>query len=335
MTNGKAVGILGLGSNLPEKILNNYDLEKMVDTNDEWITKRTGISERRILEEDIPAYTMGVAAAKQAIKNAGILPEDIDLIIATTEAPDYLSPTTSCLIQRHIGATKAAAFDLNAACSGIMYSISVAKQFISTGYYKYILLVGCEGLSRVVDWKDRNTAILFGDGAGAMVLGEVEDGYGVITTDIGSSGDLGHNITIPCCYINDDDLSKRHNENKRVLWMDGSEVFKFAVKIMTSSTEKVLLDVGLSLDDVKLIIPHQANIRIVEGAAKRLNISKDKIFVNLHKYGNISSASIPVALQEAFDSGLISKGDYIVMVGFGGGLTWGSALIKWNLDSIE
>jgi 3-oxoacyl-[acyl-carrier-protein] synthase-3 len=329
-TNGNSVGILGMGINLPEKVLNNYDLEKMVDTSNEWITKRTGMWERRILSNDTPSYMMGVGAAKNAIENSGLTPEDIDLVIVTTEAPDYLSPSTSCLIQRHLGATRAAAFDLNAACSGIMYGMTVAKQFISSGYYKYILLVACEGLSRIVDWKDRNTAVLFGDGAGAIVLGPVEHNYGIISTHIGSDGGLGHNITIPCCYISEDDLSKRENENKRVIWMDGKEVFRFAVKVMASATEKVLIDSGLSLDDIKLIVPHQANIRIIEGAAKRLDLPMEKVFVNIHKYGNISSASIPVALKEAASSGLIVKDDYIVLVGFGGGLTWGSVLIKWS-----
>jgi len=327
--NGKAVGILGLGSDVPGKVLTNYDLEKIVETSDEWIKKRTGISERRILDEKTPAYVLGVNAAKEAIRNAGLTPEDIDLIIVTTEAPDYLTPATSCIIQKYLGATKAAAFDLNAACTGAMYGMTVAKQFITTGYYKYILIVACEGLSRVVDWEDRNTAVLFGDGAGAAVLGPVENGYGIMATYLGSDGSLGHNITIPCCYINEDEISKRKHENKRVLWMDGGEVFKFAVRVMVTATETLLEDSGISLNDVKLIIPHQANIRIIEGALKRLDYPIEKVFINLHKYGNISSASIPVALHEAYKGGLIDKGDYIILVGFGGGLTWGSMLIKW------
>lgn len=327
--NSKAVGILGLGSYVPGKVLSNYDLEKIVETSDEWIIKRTGISERRILDEKMPAYILGVNAANEAIKNAGLTSEDIDLIIVTTEAPDYLSPTTSCIIQKHIGASKAATFDLNAACTGAMYGMTVAKQFIATGYYKYVLIVACEGLSKLVDWKDRNTAVLFGDGAGAVVLGPVEDGYGIMSTYLGSDGNLGHNITIPCCYINEDDILKRKHENKRVIWMDGGEVFKFAVRIMASATEVILENSGITLNDVKLIVPHQANIRIIEGATKRLNYPIEKVFINLHKYGNISSASIPVALDEAYKGGLISKGDYIILVGFGGGLTWGSMLIRW------
>jgi 3-oxoacyl-[acyl-carrier-protein] synthase III len=327
-TNG--VGILGMGSYFPEKVLSNFDLEKVVETSDEWIVKRTGMSERRILDKSIPSNEMGVKAAQGAIEDAGITAEDIDLIIVTTEAPDYLTPSMSCLIQSKIGATKAAAFDLNAACSGFVYGLTVAQQFIRTGYYKYILLVGCEALSRVVDWKDRNTCVLFGDGAGAAVVGPVEDGYGVLSTHIGANGSMGHNITLPCCHFNETDAEKRIHDQKQVIWMDGSEVFKFAVRIMNIATNKALESAGLTIDDIDLIVPHQANIRIVEGAAKKLGVSPEKVFVNLQKYGNISSASIPVALNEAYKEGKIKKGDNIVLVGFGGGLTWASTVIKWS-----
>jgi len=323
-------GILGLGSCFPKKVLTNHDLEKMVDTSNEWITKRTGISERRILDEDVPAHKLGVEAAKKALADAKVEPEEVDLIIVTTETPDYLTPSMSCLIQSEIGATKAAAFDLNAACSGFIYGMSVANQFIRSGFYKYVLIVGCEGLSKVVDWKDRNTCVLFGDGAGAVLFGPVEEGCGIITTYTGAAGELGKNITIPCCYISPEDIEARGGENKRTLWMDGSEVFKFAVKIMEHASTKVLDDAGLTMDDIKLIVPHQANIRILEGAAKRLNIPNDKVFSNLHRYGNISSASIPVGLTDAYSQKIISKGDNLILVGFGGGLTWGAAIIRWN-----
>lgn len=324
-----SVGILGLGSYTPERVLSNSDLEKMVDTSDEWITKRTGISERRILEKDKPAYEMGITAAQRAIEDAGITAEDLDLIIATTETPDYLTPSTSCLIQGKIGATKAAAFDLNAACSGFIYGLSVAQQFIVTGYYKHVLVVAVEGLTKIVDWDDRNTCVLFGDGAGAAVLGKVEEGYGILGNYLGADGTIGQNITIPSCYASEDDLQKRLHENKRVIWMDGSEVFKFAVKIMEHATNVVIDRAKLSLEDIKLIFPHQANIRIIDGAAKRLGIPDEKVIVNVQRYGNISSASIPVALDQADKAGKLSKGDNIILVGFGGGLTWASAVIKW------
>ena len=326
----KQAGILGIGSCLPEKVLTNFELEKMVDTSDEWIVKRTGISERRVLYSDQQIFTIGVDASQKALENAGIPADQIDCIIVTTSTPDYLTPATSCIIQREIGAMNAAAFDLNAACSGFIYGLTLASQFIATGYYKHILLVSCEGLTKVVDWEERNTCVLFGDGAGAVVLGPVEDGYGILTTHLGTDGNLGHNITIPCCSINEDDLTKRLHDNKRVLWMDGSEVFKFAVRVMSDASEKVINDAGLSLDDIKLIVPHQANIRIIDGAARRLGVPSEKIYTNIQRYGNISSASVPVALDEAVKGGIIGKDDYIVVVGFGGGLTWGSALIKWR-----
>ena len=324
------VGILGMGSYLPEKVLNNFDLEKMVDTSDEWITKRTGISERRIMPDGAAAFQMGILAAERALEDAGVKAPEIDLIIVTTETPDYLTPSSSCLIQAGIGAVNAAAFDLNAACSGFVYALTVAKPLIQTGYYKYILIVACEGLSRVVDWEDRNTCVLFGDAAAAAVLGPVDNNMGILSTYIGADGTQGYNITIPCCFLDEGEMKKRLHENKRVLWMDGSEVFKFAVRIMAHATEKILENSNMSLNDVKVIIPHQANIRIIDGAAKKLGIDPGMIYTNVDKYGNISSASIPVALNEAAEKGIVSKGDNIILVGFGGGLTWASALIRWN-----
>ena len=295
----KTAGILGTGKSIPEKVLSNFDLEKMVDTSDEWITQRTGISERRIIDNNMPLHQLGIEASRIALKDAGIKPEDLDLIIVTTETPDYMTPSMSCLIQKGISAANAAAFDLNAACTGFVYALTVANQFIQTGYYKYILIVCCEALSRVVDWQDRSTCVLFGDAAGAVVVGPVDRGSGIIATHIGADGNLGHNITIPCCYINQDDINKRPGENKRTIRMDGSEVFRFAVRVMVQATEKVLEEAGLSMDDIKLVIPHQANIRIIDGASKRLEIDSNKVYANVHKYGNTSSASIPIALDEA------------------------------------
>ncbi len=303
----------------------------MVDTSNEWIIKRTGISERRILSDEQPIYSMAVEASKQAVIDSGLTPEDIDLIIVSTSTPDYLTPTTSCIIQKEIGAKNASAFDLGAACSGFLYGITVAKQFIETGYYKNVLLVGSEGMSKVVDWTDRNNCVLFGDGAGAVVLGKVDDGYGILSTYIGSDGVPGNSITIPCLYLPEEDLERRKNlKNKNTIWQDGQEVFKFAVKIMPMATEKVLENTDLQLEDIKYIIPHQANVRIIEGAAKRLGVGLEKIYTTIRKYGNISSASIPVAMADAYSEKCLKKGDHLILVGFGAGLTWGSVLVKWS-----
>jgi 3-oxoacyl-[acyl-carrier-protein] synthase-3 len=325
------IGIIGFGAYVPDRIITNRDLEKEVDTTDEWIRKRTGICERRKLEDGVPAYTMGVEAARKALENAGISAEELDLIIVTTVAPDYLTPSMSCLIQRELGAVNAAAFDLNAACAGMVYGMTVARQFVETNFYRNVIVIGCEGLSRIIDWKDRNTCILLGDGAGAVVIGRVEEGYGMLSAVLGADGWQGHNLTVPCCYISETDLEKRPNENKRVMWMDGSEVFKFAVRIMAEATLSVVHKAGLRLQDIKLIIPHQANIRIIEGASKRLGFPMEKIVSNVETYGNTSSASIPIALSEKYVQQSLKKGDYVVFVAFGGGLAWAATLMKWSL----
>lgn len=325
----RSVGIIGTGSYLPEKILTNNDLEKMVETSNEWILKRTGISERRILDEDKPAYSLGVEAAKRALEDAKLNAEDIDLIILTTESPDYMTPSSACIIQGEIGATKATAFDLNAACSGFIYGLVVGQQFITNGMYKHVLVIGCEALSKVTDWKDRNTCVLFGDGAGAAILGVVEDGYGILNSYLGSDGSSGMTITLPNLYITDSEKEKRQNGKLNSIWMDGSEVFKFAVRAMSSATIKVLEDLGMTVDDLQFIFPHQANTRIIDGAIKKLGVTDEKMHYVIQKYGNISSASIPVALDEAKKAGKLNKGDNMVLVGFGGGLTWGSLVLKW------
>ncbi len=325
-----SAGILGTGMSLPDKELTNFDIEKIVDTSNEWIIKRTGIFKRRILEENQPAFSLGIEAAQMALLEASLNADDIDLILVTTNSPDYLTPSTACIIQGKIGAHKAAAFDLNAACSGFIYGLTVARQFIETGYYKNILVVACEGLSKVTDWEDRNTCILLSDGAGAAVVGRVDKGYGILQTEIGAIGEQGHNLTLPCCHIAQEDIEKRLHDNKHVIWMNGSEVLKFAVRIMESATRKVLKKEGLSTDDLSLVVPHQANIRIIDGAMKRLDLPMEKAFVNIEKYGNNSSASLPIALHEAIKENKVRKDDYIVLVGFGGGLTYGAALIKWK-----
>jgi 3-oxoacyl-[acyl-carrier-protein] synthase III len=331
MRNGLvSTGILGVGSSLPNRIVTNLDIEKMVETTDSWIVQRTGISERRIMDKEQPAYELGVKASLKAMEDAKLTAEDIDLIIVATSTPDYLIPSTACIIQGEIGAKKAAAFDLNAACSGFVYGLTVANQLIASGGYKHILLIGCEGMSRIIDWEDRNTCVLFADGAGAVVLGPVEEGYGVLETHLGADGEQWEQLTTPCCYADDEDVAKRQNENKRVLWMNGGAVMKFAIRAITHSTNQVLNNINMTAEDIKYIIPHQANIRILEGAARNLGISMDKMFANVKNYGNVSAASIPIALDEVVKGKMISRGDNIVLVGFGGGLTWGSVLIKWS-----
>lgn len=330
MSNAINPGIVGLGSYLPEKVLTNYDLEKMVDTSNEWIITRTGIEERRITDEHTFTSDLATEAAKKALEDAGMKAEELDLIILATVTPDMYTPATACIVQSNLGAMNAVAFDINAACSGFIYGLSIASQFIKTGFHKNALVIGAETLSKVVDWKDRNTCVLFGDGAGAAVLKAVEQPYGILATHVGTNGSLGNVLTIPSINLADEEIEKRISDNPRTIWMDGSEVFKFAVKIMGEATKAVLKDAGLTITDVNVIVPHQANIRIVDSAAKRLRFDHERIFTNLNKYGNMSAASIPVALDEAVKLGFIKKDDTIVMVGFGGGLTWGSAVMKWK-----
>ncbi len=319
--------IIGVGSYLPEKVLTNFDLEKMVDTSDEWITRRVGIKERHIAREDEFASDMAAIAAEKALKNSGLSPEDIDLILCSTISAEMITPTVSCIVQKKLGLVNSAAMDLNAACTGFVSSIIVAQQFIKSGTYKNILIIGTDTVSKYTDYTDRSSCILFGDGAGAAVLTASQDG-GVIDFEMGSDGSGGKHISIPNLKYTEEDIERRGGEKKRTFWMDGSEVFKFAVRIMAESSKRIVEKAGLTLDDISLIIPHQANVRIVDGAAKRLGISKDKVFANVQRTGNMSSASVAVALAECVEGGLVKEGDNIVLVGFGGGLTWGAVLIK-------
>lgn len=322
-------GIIGTGSYVPDNIVTNKDLERIVDTTDEWIVTRTGIRERRIADENTATSDMASIAAKRAIERAGISPEDIDLIILATVTPDSNVPSTACLVQHRIGATKAAAFDLNAACSGFIYGLVTADQFIESGIYKNILVIGAECLSKFTDWSDRNTCILFGDGAGAAVVGRVEEGYGLLSQYLGADGSGGELLKVEAGGSRRP-ASVETVENKlHYFYMDGSEVFKFAVRIMTSASDEVVKLAGLTHEDVDFLVPHQANIRIIEAARKRLKLDQDKVYVNLDRYGNMSAASVPVALDEALRAGIIKKDDNVLLVGFGGGLTWASALMKW------
>lgn len=322
--------ITGVGASLPNKVLTNFDLEKIVDTTDEWITTRTGINERRIAEDDVFTSDLASKASIEAINDAGLTPSDIDLIIVATITPDMCTPAISCIVQKNINAQNAATFDVNAACSGFVYGLTIANQFIKTGYYKNVLVIGADCLSKVTNWKDRNTCVLFGDGAGAVVVSATHKNEGILSTYIGADGTMGDVLTLPAFNVSDEEKEKRVGDNYKTIWMDGQEVFKFAVKIMADATNKALEKVGLTISDVDMIVPHQANMRIVDGATKRLKVNKDKVFTNLQKYGNMSAASIPVALYECYKEGHLKNGNNVVLVGFGGGLTWASTLIKWG-----
>lgn len=319
--------IAGIGFYAPEKVYDNAYMESIVETNDEWITQRTGIKERRISAENEYTSDLATIAAKRAIEDAGLTAEDIELIILTTVTPDYFTPATACVVQKNIGAVNAAAFDLNAACSGFATALTVADQFLRNGTYKNVLVVSADALSKATDYADRSTCILFGDGAGAAVLTSEEGG--VLSTWIGARGEGGDKLTSLAYRDDDAEVEKRVSHNKDTIWMAGSEVMKFAVKIMAEAADKVVADAGLTWDDIDLIIPHQANMRIVDSAAKRMGVSTDKMFVNLDRYGNTSGASIPIALCEARDAGRLKRGDKVVLVGFGGGLTWAAAVIEY------
>lgn len=328
----KSVGIIGMGSYVPEKIMTNHDLEKIVDTSDEWIVERTGIKERRIAEDHVATSDLAVKAAQQAMLDAGVAPEEIELIIVATVTPDMAFPSVACLVQDQIGAVNAAAFDLSAGCSGFVYGLTVGSQFISTGLYKKVLVIGAETLSKIIDWTDRNSCVLFGDGAGAAVLSEVEEGYGILGIEMGSDGSGGDHLKVPAGGSRLPASAQTVKDRLHYLQMSGNDVFKFAIKIMGEAAIKSLENAGLDYTAVDCLIPHQANMRIIQSAAKRLKVPMEKVVVAVDKFGNTSAASIPMALTEAVQMGRINKGDTIVLVGFGAGLTWASCVIKWSRE---
>ncbi|ARI78036.1 beta-ketoacyl-ACP synthase III [Halobacillus mangrovi] len=306
-------GFLGVGHYAPEKVLTNKDLEKMVDTSDEWIRTRTGIEERRIASDEMDTSDMAYEAAKNALDDANMKAEDLDMILVATVTPDTPFPSVATMLQHRLGARKVAAMDLSAACAGFMYGVITAEQFIKTNAYKNVLVVGVEKLSKITDWSDRNTCVLFGDGAGAAVIGPVSDDKGILSSELGSDGSGGP-------YLYQDDT----------LFMNGREVFKFAVRQMPESSVNVVKKIGLSEQDVDYLVPHQANIRIMEAARQRLGIPEEKMSTQVKRYGNTSSASIPIALSEDVKAGKIKDNDLVVLVGFGGGLTWGAVALRWG-----
>lgn len=323
------VGIVGTGKFVPTKVLTNADLEKMVDTSDEWITTRTGIKERRIAGEGVAAAFMGAEAAKEALERANLSAEDVDLIVVATITPDMQFPSTACLIQSRIGANRAVCFDLSAACSGFVYGIAIAEQFIKTGLYKNALVIGTEKMSSITDWKDRNTCVLFGDGAGACIMRKIEKG-GILSVYLGSDGRNAQLLEVPGGGSLRPASHETIDERLHYLKMSGSGLFKEAVRIMVEAGNKALAMSGLKCSDVDLVIPHQANIRILWAMAKKMKLPREKIYLNIDRYGNMSSASTAVALAEASLEGRLKKGDIIILVAFGAGLTWGAIVMEWG-----
>ncbi|MFO7819018.1 MAG: beta-ketoacyl-ACP synthase III [Halanaerobacter sp.] len=330
MGNKRRAQVAGVGSYTPEKVLTNEELEEMVDTSDEWITKRTGIQERRIAADDVTASDLAYESTQQALKDAGLEAEDLDLILVATSTPDHLAfPSTACILQDKLGITEIPAFDLAAACTGFIYGMSTAAQYIETGAYDNILVVGTEVFSKIIDWEDRDTCVLFGDGAGAAVLMPGEDG-GVLSNYLGADGSRSHVLEVPGGGTKEPLSQAVLDDKEHYVRMEGKPVFKFAVKILGKAAVKALEEAGMDKGDIDYLIPHQANTRIIDAAAKRLDLSRDQIYVNVDKYGNTSAASIPLALDEAVKDGEIEQGDIIVLVGFGAGLTWGATVIEWT-----
>ncbi len=322
-------GIVGVGSYLPPRILTNADLEKMVNTSNEWIVSRTGIKERRIADDDVATSDLAVEAAKKAIAAAGLTPRDIEVILLATATPDTIFPSTACVVQDKLKAVNAAAMDVSAACSGFIYGLSIAKGYIASGMYKNILVIGAETLSKITNWKDRGTCVLLGDGAGAAVIRPVPEGKGIISVYLGADGSAGDLLKLPAGGSRLPASHKTVEEGMHYMRMSGNELFKIAVKLMAESAQRALAQCGLTCEDVACLIPHQANIRIINAAAKRLKLPEERIFLNIEKYGNISAASTIIGLDDALREKRIKPGDVVVLVAFGGGLTWGSCVIKW------
>ena len=325
----RTVSIVGTGSYTPEKILTNDDLSKIVDTSDEWITTRTGIKERRIAAKDEQTSDMATKAALKALEQANVSPKEVDLILVATATPDMLFPATACFVQKKIGAKNAACLDISAACAGFLFGIEIAQQFITSGTHDTVLVIGAEKLTSITNWTDRNTCVLFGDGAGAAVLQHRGSAHGVISTHIGSDGDFTDILFMPGGGSRCPITKENADMNLATIHMLGKEVYKQAVIAMLSAAQKAMEQAGLTTDDIACVIPHQANLRIIDAIAERLKISRDKVFVNLEKYGNTSAAAVAIALDEANRTGRIKHGDYVLMVVFGGGLTWAGTIVEW------
>jgi len=324
--------ITGTGMYVPGQVVTNDDLSKLVDTSDEWIRSRTGIAERRIADATETSVSMAVAAARQACAQAGIDSAELDLVIVATYTPDQLMPSVASLVQNELGAKHAGAFDLNAACSGFVYALSVGSQFVRTGAAEKVLVVGADFVSRFLDFTDRRTCVLFGDGAGAVILEASDEPAGLLSMDLGSDGSMGHHLTLgsPKRYVG---LNGARTVDRAFMQMNGQEVYRFAVKVMGEAAATVVERAGLTYDDIDLFIPHQANLRIINHAARRLELPREKVWVNVDRYGNTSNASVPICLVEAEEAGALRRGMNVVLVGFGGGLTWAAGVVRWTREA--
>jgi 3-oxoacyl-[acyl-carrier-protein] synthase-3 len=321
--------IVSTGSYLPEKVLSNCDLEKMVDTSDQWIVERTGIRERRIADKDQAASDLAYEASKLAVDRAGLRPEDIDLIIVATVTGDMLFPSTACFLQQKLGAVNASGFDINAACSGFLYGLYTADAFVKAGMHNRILVVGTEVLSKITDWEDRTTCVLFGDGAGAVVIEGTNEDRGLLSINVSSDGSMWELLHLPGGGSKNPVSPESIEKRLHYIKMKGNETFKIAVRTLEDMAIKILEENNLRSSELSFLVPHQANLRIIQATADRLKIPMRRVLVNIDKYGNTSAASIPIALDEAVASGEIKNGDYLLLEAFGGGLTWASALVKW------
>ncbi len=320
--------IVSTGIAVPEKILTNQDLEKMVNTSDEWIITRTGIRERRISEPGVASSDLGTEAAFETLNSAGISPQDVELILVATASSDYLFPSTACVIQKNLQAARATAFDISAACSGFLYGMTVAESLMRAGHYGNALIIGAETLTKITDYKDRSTCIIFGDGAGAMLVTLGNDKSGLFSSHLGSDGKFADLLNLPAGGSRLPATIETIKEHKHYIKMEGNELFKVAVRSMEEAALRTLKKVGLTTADVDLLIPHQANMRIINSLVKRLGISKDRVYINIDRYGNTSAASIPIAYHEARTQGFFNKDSNILMVAFGGGITWGGVLVR-------
>lgn len=327
--------IVGWGKYVPENVLTNEDLAQMVDTSDEWIRSRTGIVERHIVDKDEATSDMAIKAARAALEVANFDPARLDLIIVSTCTPDHPIPATACLVQSALGASQAAAFDLNAACSGFIYGLDVAVNMVRSGGYDNVLVIGAEALSRWIDWTDRSTCVLFGDGAGAFLLQASDQPGGVMSVALGADGSGANLLIVPGGGTRNPPAWDSTRNGMCTLQMEGREVFRFATRIMGRVAKEAIEQAGLEIDDIELFIPHQANLRIIKTAARFLSLPMERVFVNVDRYGNTSSASVPIAVCEAVEEGYLRPGDHVVLVGFGAGLTWGATVIQWAFEPQE